>query len=310
MACSRRFPSDRTSTLMRRESKRFFVPTTFLLGAALALSGCSGEDLGDCDVQAAREIVYGRNGLVATKGQALLHDSCGNAAFCHSANARRGNRYGAPADLNFDMLPPTGWPRVVEDRDDVWNAISDGDMPPGKRGRATLGNGDWSFDPNRSKRAETLPALSTSEGKAAIRNWLACGAPVVGETHVPSWAMPPASDDDAGAGEVTWTRVHEHVIKPHCALAGCHDSSGAQLAGMLDMSEPCSARAALLRKGPCGEVRVKPGDAKSLLLDKLESAKPRCNMTPMPPPLGGLPSDEVELVRDWVIGGAQAAECP
>jgi len=56
----------------------------WLLGAALT-SGCGGEDLGECDLAAAEEMVFSQQGLVATKGQALLHDTCGNGAFCHSS---------------------------------------------------------------------------------------------------------------------------------------------------------------------------------------------------------------------------------
>jgi hypothetical protein len=279
--------------------------------SAAVLGGC-GDDLGDCDAQAAKELVYGRNGLVATKGQALMHDSCGNAAFCHSTGAKGDKRFGAPAGLNFDVLPPTDWPEVVDRRDDIWGAVTDGTMPPGDRGKTALGDGDWMFDPQRRKGADKLPALSSREGKAAFRNWLACGAPVVGHTHVPDWAQPPSTDDDGGAenGEApTWTQVHSEVIAPSCALAGCHNAGGAKGAGMLDMSNLCKARAALLETGPCGEPRVRAGDADSLLLDKIQSEKPRC-MGRMPPPLGGLPASSVELVRAWVVAGAKAPECP
>jgi hypothetical protein len=288
--------------------------------AALALLAClpaclsaCGDELGDCDQQAARELVYGRNGLVATKGQALMHDACGNAAFCHSTGAQGDERFGAPATLDFDMLPPTGWPKVVEDRGEIWSAVTDGAMPPGERGKSALGDGDWRFDAQRREGADKLPALSTAEGKAAFRNWLACGAPVVSATRVPTWAQAPnGGDDDGGVepgGAPTWTRVHTEVIAPSCALAGCHNASGAKGSGMLDMSDLCKARAALLDKGPCGEPRVKPGDAGSLLLDKIESEKPRC-MGRMPPPLGGLPQRSIELVRAWVVAGAEAPECP
>ena len=275
------------------------------------LSGC-GRDLGSCDQNAASELVYGRNGLVATKGQALMHDSCGNAAFCHSAAANGGKRFGAPAGLNFDMMPPTGWPELVEHRDDIWSAVSDGTMPPGSKGGGTLGDGDWVFDVQRPKGAEKLPALSTREGQGAFRNWLACGAPVVGNVHVPSWAEPAGDDDDGGVepdGAPTWTRVHEEVLVPSCAIAGCHAGASAKNSGMLDMSNLCAARAALFQKGPCGEPRVRAGRADSLLVDKLESVKPRC-MGRMPPPLGGLPAASIDLVRAWVVAGAPAPECP
>jgi hypothetical protein len=279
-----------------------------LLGASLA--GACGEDLGDCDMQAAQQLVYGRDGLVATKGQAMLHDSCGNAAFCHSSGAKGKNRFGAPAGMDFDMLPPTGWPEVAGARENIWSAVSDGDMPPGARGRQVVGDGDWRFDELRRKDAEKLPALSTHEGKAVLRNWLACGAPVVGKTQAPAWTEPPSNDEDGGAGAGDWSTVYTQVIQPRCAISGCHTKSGATNSGGLDMSDMCGAQAALLEHGRCvsGSPRVKPGDLHSLLIDKITSKKPGCG-GPMPPPSGGLLQSEIDLVRGWVAGGAKAPEC-
>src|SRR5262245_9469957 len=77
------------------------------LGCVLSLASCWGcsSDLGDCHEQAAREIVYSSSGMVATKGQALLHDSCGQGVLCHASAAKGAARKGASKDLNFDMLP-------------------------------------------------------------------------------------------------------------------------------------------------------------------------------------------------------------
>jgi hypothetical protein len=301
-------PNAPASHPLRAWTRRYAAPliATLLAGA---LPGC-GEDLGDCDMQAAQQLVYGRGGLVATKGQALMHDSCGNAAFCHSDAAKGKNRFGAPGGMDFDMLPPTGWPEVADRRDQIWSEVSDGEMPPGKRGRSVVGDGDWSFDELRSKGAEKLPALSTREGKAVLRNWLACGAPVVSKTQAPSWTEPPGHDNDGGGAAADWPTVYQQVIKPSCAISGCHNASGANNSGGLDMSDMCGARAALLQKGRCASSspRVTPGDQHSLLIDKITNKEPSCG-GPMPPPLGGLPASDVELVREWVAGGAQAPEC-
>ena len=76
------------------------------LGGACAVAllavGCKSE-LGPCDTEAARELVYSRDGMVATQGQALMHDSCGGAAFCHARGAEKAARLGAPAGMDFDM---------------------------------------------------------------------------------------------------------------------------------------------------------------------------------------------------------------
>jgi hypothetical protein len=287
-------------------ARRQRLLTTALLATYFGVA--CGEDLGQCDEQAALQLVYGRNGLVATKGQALLHDSCGNAAFCHSSSATGDNRFGAPAGMDFDMLPPTGWPEVVDMREEIWSAVDDGDMPPGERGKQVLGDGDWVFDQHRGKKAIHLPAVTTKDGKAALHNWLACGAPVVGHTQAPSWTQP-STDEDGGAGAgPSWTMVYQQVIQPNCALSGCHDAGGAKNSGGLDMSRLCGARDALLEKGCDGEPRVRPGDGGSLLIDKIESTQPRCGQR-MPPPAGGLPGGAVTMVRAWVEGGADAPEC-
>jgi hypothetical protein len=275
---------------------------------ALGASAC-GSDLGEADKAAAQELVYGRGGLVATKGQALVHDSCGNAAFCHSSKAKGSQRFGAPANLNFDMLPePTGWPVVVDHRDDIWSIVLDGDMPPKGTAR-TLGDGDWVFDSKRGSKAEHLPKLASEEGKAVLRNWLASGAPVVAATSIPAWAQAP-SDEDAGAGgELSdWSEIYAGVIEPSCALAGCHNAQSA--AGGLAMGDACSAYEHLLAAGSCGKPRLTPGDGDSLLLDKLESDKPSCGMLRMPPaPFPPLTPALLSSIRAWIVAGAPAAKC-
>src|SRR5262245_25829433 len=89
------------------------------LSAIALASACKDSELGACDPEAAEQLVYGRGGLIATKGQALVHDSCGNAAFCHSAGATGHARFGAPAGMDFDMLPaPKGWISLSDHRDE------------------------------------------------------------------------------------------------------------------------------------------------------------------------------------------------
>lgn len=272
------------------------------LAAALAVLafGCENE-LGKCDQEAANELVYGRGNLVATKGQALMHDSCGQGAFCHSAAAEGKVRQGAPGSLNFDMLPrASGLPDVLDQRDEIWESVLNGSMPPKE---FVTGDGDWTFSVKRSADEPRLPPLSTDAGKAVLRNWLACGAPIVVDTSVPSWARPASA-----GGSATWADLHSELIAPRCALSGCHDKRSASSAGDLDLSERCAARRALLATGPCGEPRLKPGDVTSFLVDKIESAAPRCG-TRMPPS-GAFSAAEAASVRAWIMAGAVAEDCP
>lgn len=278
------------------------IATRRALAALLAFTGAGcGNELGKCDKEAAQELVYGRGNLVATKGQALIHDSCGQGATCHASAAEGKARHGAPHGLNFDMLPrASGLARVLEERESIWDTIQSGLMPP--KGFA-LGDGDWTFSVARSSDESRLPSLTSDEGKAAVRNWLACGAPIVQETRIPGWATP-----GSGVGDGSWSDLHTNLIAPRCATAGCHDSRSASVSGSLDLSERCAARLALLKAGPCGEVRVKPGDAASLLVDKIASETPRCNARM--PPSGAFSEAETASVRAWVVAGAIAADCP
>jgi hypothetical protein len=271
---------------------------------ALSMSLCTlaagcGSSLGDCNKPAAEELVYSSSGLVATKGQALVHDSCGNGAFCHSSAAIGDARYGAPAGMNFDMLPvPTGWPKLVDRRDDAWSLIESGHMPPGEAGAKVLGDGGWTFAVTPTANSEKLQPISTDQGKAAVRNWLACGAPLVSETKQPQWVQPsvtPSNDFDA---------IYKTILSRRCAIGGCHNESAA---GQLSMTDACAAYQALLIAGPCSMKRVRPGDTDSLLLDKLQSTTPSCG-GPMPP-TGQLDAASVDAVRAWIVAGAPGPKC-
>jgi hypothetical protein len=278
--------------------------------ALVASTACS-EELGECDGAAARELVYSASGLVATKGQALMHDTCGGAIYCHSSSAKGAQRHGSPRDLDFDMLPmPLGWSTVAQRREEIWTTVVDESMPPRGGGHAKIIDSDWVFDPmaaldrdaleNRAR----LPKLSTDAGKGVMRNWLACGAPVVAQGRLPASVNPGA---DAEALK-TWSGLFDRVIKPKCATAGCHNAASA--GGGLALVELCEARSALLEQGVCGEPRivVGPESGASLLLDKIESAIPRCD-DPMPP-TQPLPPVEQQAIRAWIEGGALAPECP
>jgi hypothetical protein len=305
-------------TFAQSHTRAALARLALALGLVAAGSSCK-PDLGACDLPAAEELVYGRGDLVATKGQALMHDSCGNAAFCHSKNAKGSNRHGAPSGLDFDMLPlPTGWPAVEDHDSAIWSAVHGNSMPPGGIGAKVQGDGDWLFDPARAPGSRKLPLVVTSAGKAIVRNWLACGAPVVDKTHVPPWAVPGNGggagtgtvDGDGGAGTdvlADWAGIYTTVIGPSCALAGCHGTTGA---GGLVMTDACSAYKSLKTAGDCSRPRVVPGDVSSPLLDKLSSDTPSCGVLRMPPPpLSPLPTDVIANIRAWVQHGAPAAHC-
>lgn len=272
-----------------------------MLALPLTLGIACGNELGDCDMPAAQQLVYGPGNRVATKGQALVHESCGQGGFCHSSAAHRAQRKGAPHGMDFDMLPvPTGLKDILDHAEASWEQIEKGAMPP--EGFA-VGNSAWTYSRARRPDEARLPTIRTGEGKTIVRNWLACGGPVVTDSKVPEWAQLP------GTLEPIWSELHSKVVVERCALSSCHDASRDD-SGDLDLKDPCRAREALLKgkSKTCNEARVVPGDpAASFLLHKLGSDPIRCGGRM--PTGGALAIFEIEAFRLWIEAGAKADEC-
>jgi hypothetical protein len=293
-------------------------PTGRLLLCLLSVLGfgACGQELGECNDDAARQLVYSSSGLVATKGQALLHDSCGQGTFCHSGQAARGARLGAPRGLDLDVLPqPKSLDRIVEMRDQIWQQVESGLMPPKNH---AVGNGKWSFDVERHPEAAELAPLSSAESKTALRNWLACGAPSVTSTSVPDWAMVPSkvvAAEEQAWHERRWTRVHGQ-LQAGCMRSACHDAQEdvdasplGELAPMPLYGGECAVyRWLLYKRDRCGELLVRAGEPdKSALVHKIEDDAPACGRRM--PPDGARNSGLVALVRDWIQQGAWAPQC-
>lgn len=154
----------------------------------LAASGCAPE-VGECDPLAAERLVYmDQNRHPYYAGQALMQRSCGAGVYCHSEGALV--RYAAPGHLNYDLSLVSGWEktdpessnaeqterlrrardRAVEDARAIYHELVDGRMPPDGITDQLLTTAPTFND---------LPAVGTPEATEEIRNWLACGAPVV-----------------------------------------------------------------------------------------------------------------------------------
>ncbi len=177
------------------------------------LGGCAGETLGPCDRAAAQRVVHDERGYPYYAAQALVHASCGQAAFCHAGTAEGPTRWGVPMGLDFDMdlasvsgstapLTPSerrlrsrlreGRQRVLEWGEAFYDSVESGWMPP--YGDATVevhaGVSRYVFADDGSR----LPRVDDAEGLAILRNWLACGAPVVERTSPHPDGVQPVGD--------------------------------------------------------------------------------------------------------------------
>lgn len=237
------------------------------VGASLLMLSAAGceDDLGKCDETKARTLVINGEGQALYAGQAVLNDSCA-AGQCHSSSAKGSDRQGAPAGLDFDLqpaavVPPAGEggvpsaglslnskqlsnlranQRIVfDEREEIWEQIQDGLMPPdgiGENYRKAVPGGDVTVAGSTCKRGdEDVSPISKGSTKTILRNWLACGAPVVeasnasvpvstlmqdpaGRPGTVGQQMPFCKDCDA---PVTFDELYDNVIATSC-VSGCH----------------------------------------------------------------------------------------
>ncbi|MGE0792319.1 MAG: hypothetical protein AB7S26_41985 [Sandaracinaceae bacterium] len=296
---------------------------------ALASTGCL-PGTGGCDPESALELAYDENGVPAFVGQAMVIQTCGDGAFCHAENAM--DRFGAPAGLDYDLrvasttsaIEPEqatvlflAQERVLDQHSLIWEQVRGGHMPPqGAVGEAyahAIASHYMLAHP--SGPATELPSLDTSEGRGRLRNWIACGAPVVERTVAPAVAEPvpvgfTVPTCVSTCIDATWESIHAEVIVPTCATSNCHDT--ASMAGELDLSgDLASVHARVLatsaqgllcrtRGGPL----VTPGDpAMSLLYVKTSVDAPGCGVR-MPPAGSPLNDQRRCAVAAWITCGA------
>ncbi|HJL17644.1 MAG TPA: hypothetical protein RMH99_18415 [Sandaracinaceae bacterium LLY-WYZ-13_1] len=309
-----------------------------LAALALMTAGCR-PDLGVCDETASRRVVYDDQGLPAYEGQALVIASCGGGSFCHSEAAAGDDRRGAPTGLDLDLrlAAHAGWDadgeearleRLRRSQDAIYGTrhlsmeqVERGLMPP--PGMATREVLDASpryarVDPASGERTP-LPGLDTEQGRALLRNWMACGTPVVSRTSPasepidePVGFVEPAID--VTPPEPRWPAIHDELIVPRCASAACHGASAD--GGLALGGGPSAALAALVDApaagmpcAPTGARRVVPGDPDaSLLVAKLRGSHgdgaPVCG-DPMPQGQNRLTDPAIEAVVTWIRDGAR-----
>lgn len=172
-----------------------------------------------------------------------------------------------------------------------------------------------------------LPSLDTREGEEILRNWLACGAPVVESTGEPgSFATGgdcsiPGEQGHAGScivripapiepPEQTWTSIYALVIGPRCGES-CHTPSDqANYAlSQLDLSNQLVAYQNMVGREAAGKecdgfgTLIASGDPDaSIFLQKMERTAD-CG-DPMPTGTSALDPSVVAVIRAWIASGA------
>lgn len=308
----------------------------------MAGAGCSPTDLGTCRIEDARTVAFDSSGNPAFVGQALVQQSCGNGGLCHSRGISPSLRKGVPHGLDFDMIgsrtsnfndpDPEALDRIdngrdlsFEHREAIYETVESGEMPPGEVGeQSVLELGYATAD------GEAIPVLDSSEGRRALRNWLACGSPVVERTGDPTSAQPAGSDcgeggvglcvvrSDAGNSvtplEATWTSIYDNVFVSQCV--GCHSPGALDFReeSQLDLQTKDIAYGDMVDVVGTGQdceqeatVRVIPGDADgSLLVHKLENVVPGGGEVcgDVMPTGGMLSSQQIATIRAWIDAGA------
>jgi hypothetical protein len=313
-----------------------------LLALALApfllLFGC--DDLGSCkDMYKGRQPVLTPQGRVMYVGQAILISSCSTG--CHASDATGKLRLGAPKGLDFDILPldGTGTPderakllsglrrrqrKVFDERYNIWSQIEKGFMPPsgvGEGFKKNIPGTAISFDTTGAcKRGEKFEAFSTAQTRAALRSWLACGAPIVelSAKTVPAPMAGTVGDQyPACAGAIdnspTIENVFSTIFNVSC-VNSCHQPGGA-FPGF-DLSTVDKAYTTLLGADGKGAPQscagnpvpyVTPGDSgKSYVYAKVAGDTAKFPICGSPMPIGpALSEDQLALLKNWIDMGAK-----
>jgi hypothetical protein len=110
---------------------------------------------------------------------------------------------------------------------------------------------------------------------------------------------------ETGANGATFTRVKAEVL-PSCALSGCHAAGNTTpyQSLVLPAGQEHAALVNVESVDAPGQILVVPGDAAaSYVIAKMEGAA-GITGSPMPPPFGDLPPEQLQLMRDWIDAGA------
>lgn len=322
-----------------------------LMLVSLYALGC-GEDVGSCDdPNEGRDTVLVDSTTVQYGGQAIINKSC---ASCHGSGATGDGRRGAPAGLDFDLVPAdpddpdqadgtqmneagetvvrlkpavlaglrARQRKVFEERNLIWQQVKDGLMPPDGLGAAFKRLASIFSSPEESPctKGNAYPDITTKAAQDVLRNWLACGAPIV-ETNATQvtknrsagaagyqYPSCSAAAGDAGPGGdggvvITLEQVQEQIFDGACS--GCHPS----VDPVVDLtSADNSFEAFVMDTAVKCDANNKPYITKgrpdqSFLYELVSTDDPACSLR-MPADGTKLSTAQIKLISDWITGGA------
>lgn len=307
------------------------IPSWILISCGI-VAGC-GTDLGECDLPTAKLVVYSPEGTPFYQGQALVRQSCATS-FCHTAGATGEARKGVPHGLDFDVSVLTvqstvadvkrlrkGVAAIRDDAEELYDQVESGAMPPGKEGKDARASIAWKEKTVMGALVDALlPDVATADGTEVLRNWLACGAPVISATNdAPADVLAQASsfgDTAMPLGtlvEPNFDSIYVNVFEGECRA--CHISNGPYSNDQsVELDDVDHAYASLVGPsafagGQCDGrgALVVPGDCEgSLLYQKLLPEGEAMNPCGDPMPLGGnaLSADTLAAICEWIDMGA------
>jgi hypothetical protein len=217
---------------------------------------------------------------------------------------------------------------AIEWRYHIMHELEDGTMPPGEAGELVLdGARDMAYRMGLPESSPELPAIDTSEGRAIVEQWLACGAPVI-ERSIPSGSLNPGDNCTCvGAGcdlvsaavvgdcfvradaelAADWSAIYTQTIVPSCLGSGCHGdgSTTAPLMGTQQMAY--DALVGQSASGTCVSTSlqyVTPGDSENSVLRQVLVSNDNCSVSRMPLGRAELSEAAIQSIADWIDAGA------
>lgn len=225
--------------------------------------------------------------------------------------------------------------QTYDHRYDVLRTVEDGSMPPGQAGEGTRAFAEYYGEFEAGTFSGRIPTLDTSAGREVLRNWLACGSPVL-EFSIPADADD-GPGDDCGAGPIgrcgvaapgleppdpTWDSIYDRVLRPLCVSChqpdnpfwGYNDAGNGQELDYLDADDALTAMVGVEASSrsaatdvDCAEsgTLIVAGDAEASIFYRKMTAEPGCGES-MPLREGGrgLPENVLEPIREWINAGA------